>query len=204
MKLGTKVLLLVASLLVVGGGVFYYLNSKDHYDPSKYNAKITAPIPKDNSQPTLREDGGTAPTNAPTTASGLVVGMKVELTLPDQFDASHTIGADVETLLFAFSKGAGGTVRGFLDKQDDDFLGKHKALFIADISPIPVVIRNTLALPKLRKSSYPVMLIYEEKMADSLRNNEHEDQIAVVALDSHVVQSIRYLKKETELAGLFK
>ena len=136
--------------------------------------------------------------------SGLVRGMKVELTLPDQFDAPQTIGDDVKTLLFAFSKDAGGTVRGYLDKQEETFLATHKALFIADISPIPVVIRNTLALPKLRKSSYSVMLIYEEEMAAALMNTKHESDIAVVTITENVVQNIRYVNGEGELAALFE
>lgn len=195
-----KLLLAAGTLVLIGGGVFYSLNSKDHYDPTKYNATITAP--EINSEepvsPTGERDAG-----APEVATGLVKGMKVELTLPDQFDVSHTIAPEIETLIFAFSKGAGATVRGFLDKEEENFLAQHKAIFIADISPIPVVIRNTLALPKLRKSSYPVMLIYEEEMAASLRNDAHEDQIAVVTIQSHVVQDIRYLKDEAELVSIF-
>tara|TARA_R110002073_G_scaffold320759_7_gene496537 strand:+ start:26401 stop:27012 length:612 start_codon:yes stop_codon:yes gene_type:complete len=196
-----KLLLAAGTLVLIGGGVFYYLNSKDHYDPSKYSATITAP--EINSQksasPIVERDAG-APTAA---AIGLAKGMRVELTLPDQFDVSHTIAPEIETLIFAFSKGAGATVRGFLDKEEENFLAQHKAIFIADISPIPVVIRNTLALPKLRKSSYPVMLIYEEEMAASLRNDAHEDQIAVVTIQSYVVQDIRYLADEAGLASIF-
>lgn len=204
MSLFKKVLLLVVVLLLVGGGVFYYRNSKDHYDPSKYSAKISAPDPESNSQKEIPTGDAGAAAAQPATASGLVVGMKVELTLPDQHDKVSTIGKEVDTLLFAFSKGAGGTVRGYLDKQGADFLAKHKALFIADISPIPVVIRNSFALPSLRKSAYSVMLIYEEEMASALRNSEHEDDIAIVTVEEHVVQSIRYLKDEADLAALFE
>jgi len=201
MGLLKKTLLFAFALVLVGGGIFYYLNSKDHYDPEKYSAKITAPTAKSTSQDVDVPDGAEIQAEEP---SGLVLGMKVELTLPDQFDAPHTIGNDVTTLLFAFSKDAGGTVRGYLDKQDDAFLATHKARFIADISPIPVVIRNTLALPKLRKSSYSVMLIYEEEMAAALMNTKHESDIAVVTVAENVVQNIQYINGEAELAAMFE
>ncbi len=201
MGLLKKILLFVFGLVLVGGGIFYYLNSKDHYDPDKYSAKITAPAAKSTSQDASVPDGVEVQAEVP---SGLVLGMKVELTLPDQFDAPQTIGDDVKTLLFAFSKDAGGTVRGYLDKQEETFLATHKALFIADISPIPVVIRNQIALPKLRKSSYSVMLIYEEEMAAALMNTKHESDIAVVTITENVVQNIRYVNGEAELAALFE
>ena len=201
MGLLKKTLLFAFALVLIGGGIFYYLNSKDHYDPEKYSAKITAPAAKSKSQEVHAPDG---PETQEKEQSGLVPGMKVELTLPDQFDAPHTIGTNIETLLFAFSKDAGGTVRGYLDKQEDEFLATHKALFIADISPIPVVIRNTLALPKLRKSSYSVMLIYEEEMAATLMNREHEGDIAVVTIAENVVQNIRYINSEAELDAMFE
>tara|TARA_R110000868_G_scaffold292687_1_gene553213 strand:- start:225 stop:797 length:573 start_codon:yes stop_codon:yes gene_type:complete len=190
MRLRTNALLAAAALLVVGGGVFYSLNSKDHYDPSKYSATITP---------------ATASTSTPGQAkSGLQKGSRVELTLPDQFDAPKTIGPDVETLVLAFSKGAGGTVRNYLDKQEAEYWVSHNAIFIADISPIPVVIRNTLALPKLRKSSYSTLLLYEDEMSKALKRNAQGDLISIAKLKDNVVQSVRYIKTEAELASIFQ
>lgn len=200
MSLVKKLALLIGVSVLAGGGVFYYLNSKDNYDPSKYNAKITKapPAPSEAAEGAEPALPGEVPAPLPT---GLAKGTRVELTLPDQFDKTHTIAPDIKTLIMAFSKGGGGTVRGYLDKQDPTFLVEHKATFIADISSIPVVIRNGLALPKLRKSSYPVLLVYEESMADSLKNKEQADKIAIVSLESNVVQDINYVAGEAALAA---
>lgn len=178
-----KILLAVLAILVLGGSAFYYFNSKDHYDGSKYNASIT------------QDDG--------VEANGLAKGTKVELTLPDQFDVAHTIGPETTRLILAFSKDTGKTVRAYLDKQDSDFLPSHKTIFIADISPFPVVLRNTLALPKLRTSPYSVLLLYEAEMAKSLKNLDHENEITVATLSEGVVQEVSYLTNEAELAQLF-
>lgn len=203
MSMGKKLALLIATAALLGGGVFYYLNSKDHYDPTQYSATITKAPAAPSSPPEATEPGpasAAAPAPAPA-ATGLAKGTKVELTLPDQFDKTHSISADTKTLILAFSKGSGGTVRGYLDKQSPSFLSEHKAIFIADISPIPVFIRNGMALPKLRKSSYPVLLVYEEAMAEALKNKEHGDEIAIATLDNNIVQGITYVAGEAELAA---
>lgn len=206
MKTGKKLALLIGVLVLVGGGVFYYLNSKDHYDPSKYSATITSapPAPGDTAEAGAPVAPGTGTEVPAPQATGLAIGAKVELTLPDQFDAAHTIAADTTTLIMAFSKGSGSIVRGYLDTQPGSFLSDHKTVFIANISPIPVVIRNTLALPKLRKSSYSVLLLYEESMADALMNKEQSENIAVVTLESNVVQGIQYAANEADLVALIR
>lgn len=182
-----KILLAVLALILIGGGVFYYLNSKDHYDPSKYSAKLT-----------------TASVASDAESDGLQKGTRVELTLPDQFDTPTSVGAEVEILILAFSKDAGGTVRGYLDKQEAGYLRSHNAIFIADISPFPVVLRNSVALPMLRESSYSVLLLYEEEMSKALKKKDQGDQITVATLTDNVVQDLRYIETEAELVAVFQ
>ncbi len=191
MRLRTKILLASSAVLLVGGGVFYDQNSKDHYDPSKYRTTITP------ASSSASEQGEAE-------AGGLREGTRVELTLPDQFDTPHTIGPEVETLILAFSKGSGGTVRGYLDRQAEGYLAAHKAVFIADISPFPVVLRNTIALPKLRKSSYSTLLLYEEQMSKALKKSGQGDAITIAKLVGNVVQSVAYIKTQDELARVFE
>ncbi len=182
MRLRRKILLVVVLLVFVAGGALYYIKSRDHYDPSKYKATVTGGL----------ESGG------------LQKGTKLDLTLPDQFDVSHTVGPEITTLILAFSKTTGGTVRSYLDKQDPDYLSRHKAVFIADISFLPVVLRNTVGLPQLRESPYPVLLIYEDEMSRSLQNEAHGGKITVATLDKGVVQRVEYITSKKELASVFR
>ena len=161
--------------------MLYFVNSKDHYDASKYSADIQGGL----------ETGG------------LAKGATMALTLPDQFDTSHTIGDDIRTVVIAFSKKAGETVRGYLDKQAPSHLADHKTVFIADISPYPVALRNAVGLPLLRRSKYPVLLIYEDAIAKALKSPQHGDAITVATLESGVVQELRYLRSEAQLSALF-
>lgn len=173
--------------------------AEDRYDPSRYSANIVK-------APTVANDGGetgSQPTPEPQaqkTQSGLTVGSKIELTLPDQFDRAHTINQKTRALLLTFSKKQGEDVQTFLDKRETGYLEAKGAAFLMDISPIPVFVRNKFVLPKLRESAYPILLIYEKKIAKSLKNTKQGEKIAVVALKDNIVQSIEYLGKASELA----
>ena len=187
-----KILLGLLLILLVAGGVHSCLGGEGSYDPEKYETVITP-------APAQDEEGESKPAVA-----GLRVGSKVDLTLPDQFGVAHTIGPDTTTLIMAFTKGTGGLVRGYLDGQDAEFLSSHQASFIADISSIPTFVRNALALPKLRKSPYSVLLLYEKEQTKALKNIEHEDEIAIVTLSKGVVVSLKHIQTEEELAGILE
>ena len=169
-----KVILAVVALLLIAGGVFVVINSKEHYDPKQYSATVT-PAP-------------------------LKPGSKIDYTLPDQFGKAHSLEAGTGTLIVTFAKESAHTVRNFLKAQPEDFLLTHEAEYIADIHPMPVIIRNAFAMPDLRKSHYPVLLIYEEKIADLFKDPAHADEIMIVTLQNGVVKSIDYVKDADALA----
>jgi hypothetical protein len=64
---------------------------------------------------------------------------------------------------------------------------------------MPTVIRNTFALPDLRKSPYSVILIYDENISKSLKNKEAEDKIAIVKLKDKKVIDVKYITTTNEL-----
>ena len=163
--------------MVIGGGLLFFMNGKDTYDASKYSANVS---------------------------DGLNAGSTVSFTLPDQFDKAHTLKADTKTLILVFAKATGHTVKAFLKKQESDYLGKRGTLFVADISPMPTVIRNTFALPDLKKSAYSVLLIYDKNIAKQLKNEKEADKIAVVTLENGVVKATKYVNSEEELKSILK
>ncbi len=163
-----KFLLAIVALLVIAGGIFVMLNAKENYDPSKYSA-VVEPAP-------------------------LKTGSKIDYTLPDQFNKPHSLEPGTRTLILTFAKKSAHTVRNFLKEQPEDFLLTHEAEYIADINPMPVIIRNAFAMPDLRKSHYPVLLIYEKKIADKFKDPAHDDDIMIVTLQQQVVKSVDYVK----------
>ncbi len=172
-----KILLGLLGLIIIGAGGLFFINGKDNYDASKYSANVS---------------------------NGLNTGSTISFTLPDQFDKSHTLKADTKTLVMVFAKATGHTVKEFLKKQESDYLTKRDTLFIADVSPMPTVIRNTFALPDLRKSAYSVLLIYDKNIAQQLKNDKEAEKIAIVTLENGAVKEVKYISTEEELKTLFK
>ncbi len=163
-----KSILIILALLLIGGGAFFIINAKDKYDPQKYSAAVT-PAP-------------------------LKVGSKIEFTLPDQFDKPHTLEPGTQTLIMTFAKESSHVVRNFLKSKPDDYLLMHEAEYIADIHPMPTIIRNAFAMPDLKKSNYPVLLIYEKKISELFKNPEHSDDIMIVTLENQSVKAIDFAK----------
>ena len=167
-----KIILTIVALAIIAVGVLFAINGKDNYDASKYSVTAT---------------------------NGINVSSKLSLTLPDQFDKAHALSSDTKKIIFVFAKATGHTVKAFLKKQSKDYLESRKALFVADISPMPTVIRNTFALPDLKKSDYAVLLIYDKEIAKTLKNEAKADMIAVADLEDKTIKNIQYLSTEEEL-----
>ncbi len=173
-----KLIYSILILATIAGVTLYTINSKDNYDASKYFAKAT---------------------------DGLNVGSALDLKLPDQFDKSITLNSDTKKLIFAFSKETGHITREFFGKQEKDFLNSKKALLVADISKMPVFIRNTFAMPDLKKSSYHILLIYEGKLAKEFEKDiKDKNKVIVVTLNNKKVTKVDLASNEKELEALLK
>ena len=172
-----KIFLGLLVLIVVAVGILFAINGKDNYDATKYMTTAT---------------------------DSINIGSKLEFTLPDQFDKSHSLTNDTKKLILVFAKSTGHTVKAFLNQQNKDYLTKRNTLFVADISPMPTVIRNTFALPDLRKSNYSVLLIYDENIAKSLKNEKEADKIAIATIDKKEIKSVKYITTTAELKAQLK
>ena len=126
----------------------------------------------------------------------------IDFKLPDQFDRSHSLSPNTKLVLIAFVKKDGHTVREYLKRHNPNLLEKNHAFFIADISKVPVVIRNMFILKDLKKSKFPVLLIYDKNISKSL--SENKDGIMVLYLDNKTIKSVKYIHTQKELDSLFK
>jgi hypothetical protein len=167
-----KIILTLVLLLFVAVGSLFAINGKDNYDPSKFSA---------------------------TASNGLTPGSKIGFTLPDQFGKPVTLTPKTKKVIFVFAKATGHTVREFLKKQDKSYLPARDALFVADVSGMPTVIRNTFALPDFRKSPYSVALIYDKAIAATYKNKKDADKITIVTLDNGVIKDLQTITTEDAL-----
>jgi len=171
-----KILLTVVLLLIIAGGAFFFMNSTDKYDASKYSA----------------------------TATTMATGESIDFTLPDQFDKAHTLSSDTKTLVLTFSKEISHVTRDFLQAQPADYLSSRNAYYIADISPMPTVIRNAFAMPDLKKSAYPVLLMYDGAIAAKFRDEAHKNSIMIVSLENKKITSVKFADDAATLKALLK
>ena len=110
--------------------------------------------------------------------------------LPDQYDNFHQIGGDDQRVIVSFEKDISGAINDYLKTKPKGFLFDKRTKYVSDISPMPTVITNMFALPKMRDYDYPVLLIYDEKGA---KLDKRDGQITVYGIDNGVVTSIDYI-----------
>ncbi len=175
-----KIVVSILMLIILAVGALFVINGSSNYDSSKYNLTIT---PKDHP---------------------FGVGSVVKYKLPDQFDKAHSSSNDTKKLIFAFTKETGHIVREFMHSQKESFLGNKHSAIIADVSAMPTVIRNTFALPDLRESKYPMLLIYDKNMAKVLKNGQEKSKVIVMTLDNSKVIKIEHAMNIKELNALFR
>ncbi len=125
-------------------------------------------------------------------------------TLKTQHDKKMSISNKTKMIIFVFAKSSGHTVKKFLDKQSSDYLTKKNIVFVADVSPMPSLIRKYLAMPDLRKRKYPIMLIYNENFAEKFKNDNKGNDIMIVDLDHLKITNIRYIKTVDKLQKVIK
>jgi len=112
------------------------------------------------------------------------------LKLADQFEKTHTIDADVKTIIFSAEKATSAGLNEFLSAKEKGFLEKNNAVFIADISGMPSIISYLFALPKMKKYNYNVLLIEEE---DDTRFSKQEEKLTVYRLENGLIKGIEYI-----------
>lgn len=129
-----------------------------------------------------------------------VVGNSLEkLTLNDQFGTSHSLSTDTKTVIFAFSKAMGHLSNDFLAKQAPGYLAEHNAVFIADVSAAPSLIRSMFIMPGLKEFKHTVLVIEDENTAASYRIDEHQDALMILDVNDYIIENIRYINSEEAL-----
>lgn len=133
--------------------------------------------------------------------SKMVVGESLEtLTLKDQFDKPQSLNADTKKVIFAFSKEMGHMSNEYFDKQEPNFLAEHNAVFVADVSSAPSLIRSMFIMPGLKEFKHPVLVIDDENVAASYRIDANRDKLMIVDLEYFIVKNISFVETEDELA----
>lgn len=117
----------------------------------------------------------------------------------DQNDIKHEISDATKKIIFAFKKDMGHIVKELLASKPNDYLSSKASYFVADVSKMPSLIFKFAALPDLKESPYPVLLITDESEAAGFMNEKEHERIMVVTLDKRVVTKVTFVATAEDL-----
>jgi hypothetical protein len=111
--------------------------------------------------------------------------------LLDQNEETHHLDHSVEFVFFAREMEGGAVIRALLEQEGPEYLQNNKALYIADISGMPTLIANMIAIPKMQEERpYPTLLDRDGTATAAFPSEE--GRVTVMALDRLRVKGVRY------------
>ncbi len=134
----------------------------------------------------------------------LAVGKSLaDLNLKDQNEKPQKLSKDTKIVFFSFSKPIGHACNEFLESKPADFLAKHKAVYVADVSPAPSLIKKMFILPDLKELKFPILLINNDRLSAEFTKGMNKESIVVVTLDNLKITNIKNLKDAKALETFF-
>ena len=123
--------------------------------------------------------------------------------IKDQFEKEHTIGTNVKTILFASDKKTSDMLRDYLLplSEKENILEKNSAVYVADISGMPSLISKFIALPKMKKYPFSVLLLDDTNKDNFVKE---DGKIIVYSLENGKVVKIDKISTKEELAKFIK
>lgn len=135
-------------------------------------------------------------------ANSLSVGSDVSsIKIKDQFEKEHTINTNIKTILFASDKDTSDLLKDYLLSKDADILTRNNAVYVADISGMPSLISKFIAMPKMKK--YPFSILLLDDTNKEIFTKE-EGKIIVYTLDNSKITNISKISKKEELESIVK
>lgn len=127
----------------------------------------------------------------------------VDIKIKDQFDKVHTLNSDVKTILFASDKGTSDMLRDYLLplSEKENVLEKNGAVYVADISGMPSLISKFIALPKMKKYPFSILLLDDSNKENFVKE---DGKIIVYSLENEKVVKIDKISTKEELANFIK
>jgi len=121
--------------------------------------------------------------------------------LNDQNEEAHTISPDTKTMVFAFSKDMGHTCNDFFATKEDSYLDDNNAVFVADVSGAPSVIRSMFIMPGLKDFKHTVLVIDDKNVARGYKAGMDTEKIVIISLEDNIITGIETVSTTEELAA---
>ena len=127
----------------------------------------------------------------------------VDIKIKDQFDKVHTLNSDVKTILFASDKGTSDMLRDYLLplSEKENVLEKNGAVYVADISGMPSLISKFIALPKMKKYPFSILLLDDSNKENFVKE---DGKIIVYSVVDGKITNIEKISSKEELSNIIK
>jgi len=125
------------------------------------------------------------------------------LKIKDQNEVEKVIDTNVKTILFASDKSTSDMLRDYLLplSEKENILEKNSAVYVADISGMPSLISKFIALPKMKKYPFSVLLLDDTNKDNFVKE---DGKIIVYSLENGKVVKIDKISTKEELAKFIK
>ncbi len=119
--------------------------------------------------------------------------------LQDQFDAKAELQAQTRWLLFAMDMDGYGIIKEVFPASPKVASFEKEGFLVSDISKMPSLIAKMMAIPKMKK--YNFRLVLDRKGEVTKDWPRQEKGLALIELKEFQVVSVKYLKDRKDLEG---
>ena len=120
------------------------------------------------------------------------------VSLEDQHGVSHTLDDELEVVLFSRDMEGGAVIRELLLAEGPELLERRHAVYVTDISGMPSLIANTMAIPKMRRERpYPTLLDRDGSLTAGFPSRE--GSATVLRVEALRVRDVLYVTTIGEL-----
>ena len=136
-------------------------------------------------------------------AEVLKIGQQI---IPFQLHNQHgkliTVDDKAKIIFFTKEKAPSILLNTFLASQGKAFLSDNKAFYIADISGMPFLVTKFIALPKMKKSPYDILLAKKEVTLAFVPHKK--GYITIIKKSEGKIESIEFANEVNALKNTFK
>jgi len=108
----------------------------------------------------------------------------------DQHGRTHILHEQVRVVVFSRDMEAGDVIKAAFRDDGGALLGATGAVYIADVSGMPSMIRRMFALPKMRQRPYPMLLDVDGD--DTARFPTRDGQATVLVLEKLRITNVQH------------
>lgn len=117
--------------------------------------------------------------------------------LKDQHGKTHEAGQVIRLILFCKDRRGQEIIGNALEKTREGYLNNYNTLYVADSSGMPRLIAKFIALPKLRKQPYKVLLDPEPSVTKDFPSEK--DKVTLLYMNNRTIEAIEFFDTPEEV-----